>query len=80
MNLREALIAQGPSLELHRAAQAEIARLDAIIHIKQRALEEAARLHTEALPKFNWGASCLDANAIRLLNEVPATVTRAIAF
>lgn len=28
MNLREALIAQSPSLELHRAAQREIARLD----------------------------------------------------
>jgi hypothetical protein len=31
MNLREALIVQGPSLELQRAAQAEIARLDARI-------------------------------------------------
>lgn len=28
MNLREALIAQAPSLELQRAAQSEIARLD----------------------------------------------------
>lgn len=27
------------------------------------------RLHDEALPKFNWGASALDANAIHLLNE-----------
>jgi hypothetical protein len=31
MNLREALIAQGPSLELQRAAADEIARLDAVL-------------------------------------------------
>lgn len=36
------------------------------------ALAAANRLFEEALPKFNWGASALDANAIRLLNEVPA--------
>lgn len=34
------------------------------------------RLFNEALPKFNWGASFLDANAINLLNEVPAEVSR----
>jgi hypothetical protein len=38
------------------------------------ALEAAQRLFKEALPKFNWGTSCLDANAIRLLNEVPSQV------
>jgi len=43
------------------------------------ALEAAERLIREALPKFNWGASALDANAIRLLNEVPATVRAALA-
>lgn len=31
MKLREALIAQAPSLELQRAAQAEIARLDGLV-------------------------------------------------
>ena len=31
MNLRDALIYQTPSLELQRAAQAEIARLDALL-------------------------------------------------
>lgn len=36
-------------------------------------------LVSEALPKFDWGASALDANAIRLLNEVPAQVNAAIA-
>lgn len=32
------------------------------------ALEIAHRVNNEALPKFNWGASALDANAIGLLN------------
>jgi hypothetical protein len=43
-----------------------------------KALKSVRRMIDEALPKFNWGASALDANAIRLLNEVPAEVTRAI--
>ena len=42
------------------------------------ALRLAQRLFDEALPKFNWGASALDANAIRLLNEVPIAVRKAI--
>lgn len=42
------------------------------------AAERAMRLFDEALPKFNWGASFLDANAIRLLNEVPAEVAAAL--
>lgn len=42
------------------------------------ALKSAQRLFNEALPKFNWGASCLDANAIQLLNEVPKQVRNAI--
>lgn len=45
----------------------------------QTALNAAKRLFDEALPKFNWGASALDANAIRLLNEVPRVVQEAIA-
>lgn len=44
----------------------------------QDALRAAQRLFKEALPKFNWGASFLDANAIQLLNEVPAKVNAAI--
>lgn len=43
------------------------------------ALNAAKKLFDEALPKFNWGASALDANAIRLLNEVPLVVQAAIA-
>lgn len=45
MNLREALIAQGPSLELQRAAADEIARLDATIrHLAQTHYETQAQL------------------------------------
>ena len=44
----------------------------------QDALQAAQRLFKEALPKFNWGASFLDANAIQVLNEVPAKVNAAI--
>jgi hypothetical protein len=29
------------------------------------------KLVDEALPKFNWGASALDAEAIQILNEAP---------
>lgn len=42
------------------------------------ALRAAQRLFDEVLPRFDWGRSALDANAIRLLNEVPAVVARAI--
>lgn len=46
--------------------------------ILQKALKSAKQLFDEALPKFNWGKSALDANAIRLLNEVPGEVSRAL--
>jgi ribosome biogenesis protein Tsr3 len=42
-------------------------------------LKRSKRLFDEALPKFNWGASFLDGNAIELLNTVPAEVGKAIA-
>jgi hypothetical protein len=45
----------------------------------RRALCAAKRLFDEALPKFDWGRSALDANAIKLLNEVPALVNAALA-
>ncbi|RQP13269.1 MAG: hypothetical protein EAS51_00190, partial [Microbacteriaceae bacterium] len=35
-------------------------------------------LFDKALPKFNYGASALDAEAIRLLNEVPGEVRAAL--
>lgn len=42
------------------------------------ALKLARRMIKEALPKFNWGASALDANAIQLLNETPRVIRAAI--
>jgi hypothetical protein len=38
------------------------------------ALEQAKELFDVALPQFNWGASALSAEAIKLLNEVPTLV------
>lgn len=43
MKIRQALIEQAPSLELQRAAAAEIARLDAALADAERRLAEAAR-------------------------------------
>jgi hypothetical protein len=43
------------------------------------ALRLADRLMKEGLPKFNWGASALDSNTITLLNEVPITISKALA-
>jgi hypothetical protein len=40
MELREALIRQSPSLELQRAAQAEIARLDAVVMLLTKEVQE----------------------------------------
>ncbi len=42
------------------------------------ALRAADTLFDEALPKFDWGRSALDANAIALLNQVPDKVKRAL--
>ena len=56
----------------------EIDNLRAQLAEAQDALQAAQRLFEEALPKFNWGASSLDAKAIQLLNEVPSKVNAAI--
>ena len=69
-------------LELSQITTATTAReilLQKQLAEAQDALQAAQRLFKEALPKFNWGASFLDANAIQLLNEVPAKVDAAIA-
>lgn len=44
----------------------------------QASLERCEQLFRYALPKFNWGASALDAEAITLLNEVPGEVKHAL--
>lgn len=45
----------------------------------QRALRAANELCEKALPKFNWGASALDAEAIQLLNEVPSKIKEVLS-
>ncbi|WP_142028335.1 hypothetical protein [Bordetella hinzii] len=57
---------------------AEYAALVAERDALRVAAERAKRLFDEALPKFNWGASFLDANVIQLLNEVPGEVAAAL--
>ena len=53
--------------------------MDQTVHTEMlNALKAAERLFKEAHPKFNWGASFLDANAITLLNNVPIQVRNAI--
>lgn len=42
------------------------------------ALRSCVLLFTEAIPKFNWGASFLDAKAIALLNTVPGEAAYAL--
>ena len=44
-----------------------------VLRIVERAIEMCEQAH----PKFNWGASALDAAAITLLNEVPSELQRA---
>lgn len=46
--------------------------------VMRAALLLAKRMCEEALPKFDWGASCLDANAIDLLNRAPAAIASAL--
>lgn len=45
----------------------------------REALKLAQRMCREALPKFNWGASSLDANAIDLLNRAPIAIDAALS-
>jgi hypothetical protein len=43
------------------------------------ALGQTREMIDKALPEFNWGASALSADGIRLLNETPGVVNAAIA-
>lgn len=61
-------------LKLH----ARLSAVEAENEKLREALEAADTLCNEALPKFNWGKSALDANAIRLLNEVPGMIRNAL--
>jgi hypothetical protein len=57
---------------------AERDRLKAINAELVEALLAAKRMCEQALPKFNWGASFLDAHSITLLNETPAIIDAAL--
>lgn len=57
---------------------AELAWRDHRIARLRHALLLAERLCNEALPKLNWGASVLDANAITLLNQTPVAIHNAL--
>lgn len=55
-----------------------ILSLEGSIEYAHGALVRAKQLFDQALPKFNWKASALDAAAVTLLNTVPGEVARAI--
>ncbi len=61
-------------------ARSEPGRIAAELLVAREALRMTQRLFDEALPKFDWGRSALDANAIALLNEVPRQVAAAISW
>lgn len=56
------------------AAEAFLKEIKAL----RAALQMADELCKCALPKFNWGASALDARAIQLLNETPRAISQAL--
>ena len=89
MNLREALIVQNPSLELQRAAQAEIARLDGELalatarHYKAQAqlarileLVQRAQEMYNALVDSDETANCFDhADVMEIIDLIGVTAT-----
>jgi hypothetical protein len=70
---------QAPASPAAPETAAESDRLTAVNEELLEALRLTKRLIDEALPKFNWGASALDAHAISLLNQAPRAVNAAIA-
>lgn len=52
--------------------------LRTLLDAAEEALVSAQKMIDVALPKFNWGASFLNAEAIQLLNETPREVTEAL--
>lgn len=64
--------------EVAKYAQAA-GKAEAALKEARSVLTRCKELFDKALPKFNWGASFLNATAIALLNEVPIEVARALA-
>lgn len=92
-HIRQALIDQSPSLELHRAAQAEIARLDDLVERKDEALhkiEQWARAYPlevfpepdlkrahEVLQAAGMGLDAISASAMRHVITQVAAIAKA---
>lgn len=66
---------------VHDYNAAQMNRLQLILAAPDllRALYWAQRLTKEVLPKFNWGASALDANAIHVLNMASLEIDKLAA-
>jgi hypothetical protein len=57
----------------------DVVKALAVYQSSKGALEQCQRMLDDALPKFNWGASALDANAVKLLNDAPIAVRLALS-
>ncbi len=70
----------GPFDDGSMFAESEETKFELVARITEltSALVGAQKMIAEAHPKFNWGASFLDANAITLLNEVPLAIGAAL--
>ncbi len=66
------------SMELE-VLKADNERLRETVIAQKEALELCIRMYDEALPKFDWGKSALDCNAIDLLNRTPGAIHDALA-
>ena len=59
--------------------EAEVKVLREKLAEAKKALKFCELVESRALPKFNWGASVLDAKAIDLLNRFPRIVKNALS-
>lgn len=73
--------------ETNQLIASDVRHVDAVEIIRRvnahdalvEALKRAQELFEKALPKFNWGSSFLNAEAITLLNDIPIEVAKALA-
>jgi len=64
-----ALIGLLEAADLALISQSELTRLRAQVREGEKGQDLMRRVYYDALPKFNWGKSALDAKAIKALNE-----------